>query len=242
MSGSVIFNVGGKRYETTMSTLNSSIFQDSLLHMLVRNHTKQTEIFIDRDHKFFRWILHAHRTGMIESPKVIGVSKRFWEEELVFYGLVTKDEAENKRKRKRYSDNPEEQALIDRYYIHKDEVDKNRKIAEETKNKITQERRKSYIKLFNSVIHHGPILLVQAHKGFRRIDQKARTVDGEVYDIEKLKAFKDEIIEYANELGYRIVIDISSTQDSAFFLYPANHMEKTNDLKQIAEIKMFYLA
>lgn len=62
----IVFNVGGTKYETSVSTIET--FPDTLLGMLLRRHLEKVqqeqevgeleEIFLDRDGSMFRWILH----------------------------------------------------------------------------------------------------------------------------------------------------------------------------------------
>ena len=54
----IVLNVGGTKFVTSKSTINS--WQDTFLTMLLK-HQNQHEIFIDRDPKLFRWILYWYR-------------------------------------------------------------------------------------------------------------------------------------------------------------------------------------
>lgn len=57
MDRNVIFNVSGKRFESSISSIE--LHPDTLLGMLLRRKTDDMfEIFIDRDSKMFRWILY----------------------------------------------------------------------------------------------------------------------------------------------------------------------------------------
>ena len=85
----VTFNVGGKLYKINEGTILNSRFYNEieLLPMLIRqkrnNATDETEeIFIDRDHKIFRWILYVYRYDYIPSHSYVGISKTMWDKEL----------------------------------------------------------------------------------------------------------------------------------------------------------------
>jgi hypothetical protein len=101
----VKFNVGGKIYFTSLATIElMKIFTGGtdLLNMLVKNN-KNGEIFIDRDHKLFRWILNAYRTSVLVDYKTANVPQEVWEMELDFYGIkevFLKKEQKQKEERK----------------------------------------------------------------------------------------------------------------------------------------------
>lgn len=89
----VTFNVGGKLYKINEGTIFNSRFYNEieLLPMLIRQKRKTTnkdeseeleEIFIDRDHKIFRWILYVYRYDYIPSHSHVGISKTMWDKEL----------------------------------------------------------------------------------------------------------------------------------------------------------------
>lgn len=81
------FNVGGKLFETTMSTLK--VWPDSMLCAIVRQVSDTSKpIFIDRDYHLFRWILQCFRNPLqTVSAKTVGISESEWQTELDYYGV-----------------------------------------------------------------------------------------------------------------------------------------------------------
>lgn len=81
----VTFNVGGKCYETTASTLNK--YENTTISMLLKHNENNRVIFIDRDSEMFRWILYWYRTGIIVDHTTVQVPQEVWEHELEYYGI-----------------------------------------------------------------------------------------------------------------------------------------------------------
>lgn len=84
----VRINVGGKPYQTTRSTFDG--WDNTMMAMLMRHHHNQ-ELFIDRDSKMFRWILHWYRTGVLVDHTTVQVPQEVWQHELQFYGIHEED-------------------------------------------------------------------------------------------------------------------------------------------------------
>jgi hypothetical protein len=87
--GRVVFNVGGKRYETTKNTIQRH--EGSFLEMLVRRSNPDKEIFVDRDGKVFRWILYWYRTSCVVDSSFVGIPFDAWLQELDFFGIDIDD-------------------------------------------------------------------------------------------------------------------------------------------------------
>lgn len=81
----IAINVGGKKYETTRTTLD--LFPNSFVGMLSRRHPTAPELFIDRDGKLFRWILYWYQTRILVDHNTAGVPLEVWDAELQFYGI-----------------------------------------------------------------------------------------------------------------------------------------------------------
>lgn len=91
----ILLNVGGKRYETTTTTIGAH--PGTLLEMLVRRKREDDmEIFLDRDGPMFRWILYWYRTGMLVDHNIVGVPKEVWLHELDYYGIGGEEQNETK--------------------------------------------------------------------------------------------------------------------------------------------------
>ncbi len=91
MEGHLIINVGGTRFETTLSTIESK--SETMISMLLKHHVAGQELFIDRNPRMFEWILHWYRTGILVDHTTMSIPSEVWEAELDFY-LVKVDEAE----------------------------------------------------------------------------------------------------------------------------------------------------
>lgn len=82
----LIINVGGTRFETTRATIESKDAQETMLSMLLKHHKEGgEELFIDRTPRFFEWVLHWYRTGILVDHKTVGVPEKVWDAELDFY-------------------------------------------------------------------------------------------------------------------------------------------------------------
>jgi BTB/POZ domain len=90
MSGVVRFNVGGREFATSMSTLGD---ENNMLATMARRHVDGSlpsvdiggALFIDRDPDCFGAVLNFLRTGKLFPPP--GVSRGQLREEMEFYGL-----------------------------------------------------------------------------------------------------------------------------------------------------------
>ncbi len=146
----VAINVGGKLYHTGKETLE--LYPDTLIGMLYRQRAPDNTdpIFVDRDHKLFRWILYWHRTGILLDHNAANVPLEVWNDELSFYGITT-DGAATKplgdampKKRKLLA---EEQALRE----------KAQKIAGDYEQNLSNrqlERRREYARFFDWFLTH----------------------------------------------------------------------------------------
>lgn len=98
----LIINVGGTRFETTRATIESKDAQETMLSMLLKHHEKGgEELFIDRTPRFFEWVLHWYRTGILVDHKTVGVPEEVWDAELDFY--LIKPEAFDQERAQRYT-------------------------------------------------------------------------------------------------------------------------------------------
>lgn len=92
----IIINVGGKRHETFLSTLQT--IPDTRLAWLAENEfkcsdrnnqNKTREVFFDRHPEIFGLILNYYRTGKLHAPR--DMCGPLFEEELIFWGIEEKD-------------------------------------------------------------------------------------------------------------------------------------------------------
>lgn len=93
----IILNVGGKRHETFLSTLQT--IPDTRLAWLAENEKKNTdrnnkqskvkELFFDRHPEIFGLILNYYRTGKLHAPR--DMCGPLFEDELIFWGIEEKD-------------------------------------------------------------------------------------------------------------------------------------------------------
>jgi hypothetical protein len=81
--GRLIINVGGTKFETTLSTIESK--SETMISMLLRHHVDGKELFIDRSPRTFEWILHWYRTGILVDHTTVNVPSEVWDAELEFY-------------------------------------------------------------------------------------------------------------------------------------------------------------
>jgi len=83
MEGRLVINVGGTKFETTLSTIESK--SETMISMLLRHHVDGKELFIDRSPRMFEWILHWYRTGILVDHTTVNVPSEVWDAELEFY-------------------------------------------------------------------------------------------------------------------------------------------------------------
>lgn len=159
------FNVGGKTYQTCVSTIEAQGNGFDLLNMLVR-HRKEEEIFIDRDQDLFRWILHYYRTGVIVSCEVSGVAQEIWDGEIDFFGLI----APLPEKNGIVCNNPIEQKLIDqvnqrRAKLESEANSKEKKQKQDELNRIQefQLQKEKCLSLLDSLFSLGTHIFVYAY-------------------------------------------------------------------------------
>jgi len=92
MQHRVVFNVSGKRHETTTASIE--LHADTMLAMLLRHKAQDDyEIFIDRDSKMFRWILYWYRTGILVDHTTVKVPHEVWLHELSYYGIGEQEQS-----------------------------------------------------------------------------------------------------------------------------------------------------
>jgi hypothetical protein len=136
MEGRLIINVGGTRFETSLSTIESK--PDTMIEMLLKHHVPGEELFVDRSPRLFEWVLYWYRTGVLVDHVTVGVPQEVWDLELDFY-LVKIDEAECLGEME-----PKKRKLVEQEntLLHKAAELKEKLSAEEEKNK--QSRRESF--------------------------------------------------------------------------------------------------
>ncbi|UJR31351.1 hypothetical protein I4U23_018847 [Adineta vaga] len=97
-------NIGGYCYTTKRSTINDNVDDQSYLSLLIHNQTKtrlnsNDEYFIDRDGKYFRYILNYFREKTLQLPENFTELNQFLSE-VNFYGIdCLKNEIENRLNR-----------------------------------------------------------------------------------------------------------------------------------------------
>lgn len=89
----ITLNIGGWKYSTQRSTILENIDKQTYFDLLIRNH--QTEYFIDRDGKYFSYIINSFRDKKIYLPDNLHELKQFLFE-VQFYELERfRNEIEN---------------------------------------------------------------------------------------------------------------------------------------------------
>ena len=93
----IVINVGGKRHETFLSTLQT--IPDTRLAWFAENEKKNNtrnngqdkakEVFFDRHPEIFGLILNYYRTGKLHAPR--DMCGPLFEDELIFWGIEEKD-------------------------------------------------------------------------------------------------------------------------------------------------------
>ncbi|EPB77834.1 K+ channel tetramerisation domain protein [Ancylostoma ceylanicum] len=84
MSGTVILNVGGQKFTTTVETLTSTNSKD--INYFAKLDTSHGEIFIDRDPTVFQYFLNYLRDGVMVWPED-HLTRTQILEEAKFYGF-----------------------------------------------------------------------------------------------------------------------------------------------------------
>jgi hypothetical protein len=256
----VTFNVGGVIYKTSVSTIDimsASTNGTDLLGMLVRQNgnNAQSEIFIDRDHKLFRWILYAYRENIVPTHTDVRVSKEIWNKELAFYGIdkigITEKPAGINQK-KESTTLPLPQSVIEmeqqiksisnNYISRMKENHKKQKINIENG---YESRRPLYanLLLYLTTRSSNAIFVIVGKNG-PVIPEGARTINTIVYNPIWVYKYKSEIQTYADSLGYKIHIDEINDNDNntSFAIYPAsvcNHIY-TKHHKTSIRVSLFH--
>jgi len=100
----ITFNIGGQIYSTTRSTINKNVNSQSLLSLIIKNQTKfqldnNGQYFIDRDGKYFCYILNYFREKKLILPENFNELKQLFSE-VKFYQIDQLiDEIENRLNR-----------------------------------------------------------------------------------------------------------------------------------------------
>lgn len=213
----VVFNVGGTRFETNVSTIRA-LKKDDLLNMLLDHREGEQEIFIDRDPKSFQKILNIYRGS--GDTKVD-------EDELDYYGLIEKVVRE-KTKREEI-----EEELLE--ISNK----RNKTLSIEYDAKLEK-----YANVLKLCLDHGSLEFVYASgKDFSAIPS---TLDGFKYPLEyfsDLKYSKD-FEQYARNLGYRVnIYEFCGDKKTKYTRKPASNYNGnyTNRQKTVVSIELFHL-
>jgi hypothetical protein len=251
----ITFNVGGKLYTTTLVTLELMVSRtngDDLLNMLVRQSGDNNDvIFIDRDHKLFRWILYAYREGVILKHSDIGVPKSVWDGEINFYGIKPMPPSPKKVKVHHHhtssQQNEIEQELISNYKEH---VEDRRQAKKQNTKKAKEEynsRKPMYLNLLRYLCNSssGSIMVVKTGEGKNGpyIPSSARTINGIEYDPLWLKNNFKEFQEYATSLGYYLDLNINMEDNSINYVNdPASsyNTQYTRHHKISATVRIFF--
>lgn len=258
----VTFNVGGVIYKTSVSTIeimSTSTNGTDLLGMLVRQNGNngQSEIFIDRDHKLFRWILYAYRENIVPTHTDVRVSKEIWNKEIAFYGIdkigITEETGTagttgtNQKKETNVSQSVKEmeqqiKSISNNYISRVKENHKKQKISIENG---YESRRPLYANLLLYLTTKSPsAIFVLVGKNGPVIPDGARTINNIVYSPIWIYKYKSELQTYADSLGYKICIDELNDTDNntSFAIYPAsvcNHIY-TKHHKTSIRVSLFH--
>lgn len=180
----VVFNVGGKRFETSVSTIVDGFSEprNDLLDMLLRHKIgDQTEVFIDRDPASFQGILNIYRgSGTLTTDPT----------ELDFYGIPQKPMVvKEKTKREEIED-----VLIDY-----------RQRQKRLKQKETEEHYNVYAAILKLLLDHGGKFLLVYADSMHDFSSIPSTIDGVSYP-ESYFCFLDResFKSYAAKLGYKV--------------------------------------
>ena len=82
----ITYNVSGKCYQISRTLIEQQ--DKSLLYILLKEKERnndESDIFIDRDYKMFRWILHYVRTGDMIDHRTVKVPLYVWQKEFTYY-------------------------------------------------------------------------------------------------------------------------------------------------------------
>lgn len=217
----VIFNVGGKRFETHASTITTNRREPlDLLNMLLDHRKEGEEIFIDRDPKRFQHILNIYRgAGQVETDP----------EELDFYGLAPPPPppmSENQKKRKKIEDD-----LIEHHEAYLKRV------------AIRREEEKDMCADLLFLCWHGPLTFVYATNDTKGDFSKASsTWRGRHYpeDFFRIQNF-EQFRTYAASLGYRAEILESITKHTKFEHEPAKSCSFTAREKRAITVRLYFI-
>jgi hypothetical protein len=212
----VVFNVGGTRFETNVSTIRA-FKKNDLLNMLLDHREGDQEIFIDRDPKSFQKILNIYRGS--GDTKVD-------EDELDYYGLIEKVVRE-KTKREEI-----EERLL--------EISNKRNKTLEVEYDAKLEKYANILKL---CLDHGSLEFVYADgKDFSTIPSTLDVHYPQEY-FSELK-YSRNFEQYARNLGYRVnVSEIHGDKKTKYRCKPASNYNGsyTNRQKTVVSIELFHL-
>jgi hypothetical protein len=213
----VVFNVGGTRFETTVSTIRNR--NGDLLNMLLDHREGEQEIFIDRDPSCFQKILNIYRgSGDTEVD----------EEELDYYGLIEKV-IHQKTKREEI-----EEKLI--ALSNK----RNKQLNKDYNDKLDK-----YAAILQLCLDNGKLEFVYADSG-KEFSTIPCTLNGVVYTREYFSSLthSEDLKQYARNLGYRINVSEQHGDKKTKYEYkPASNYNGsyTNRQKTVISIELLYL-
>lgn len=268
----ITFNVGGKRYQVNDGTIlnNRNIKDIELLPMLVKQHIQNVshphladntatnnnttnntnEIFIDRDHKLFRWILYIYRYDIIPTYNMVGISENMWNNELDYFGLneephIVIDQENNVPKDRliNESSDPQEQRLINLYNKRIIKLEAEKKEEMKRKDDEFNINKPRYLRLLTEMLERGSLCFIDAKQGphISVSGRKIKDFDF-VYSPEWIHNHKNDINTYAKSLGYQVDVKYFEQDNSTSYdLYPANTVGGlTKHYKLSAKVTLFY--
>lgn len=244
MEGVVEFNVGGRLFSTRRATLDA-LHPDGLLSMLVRQKPQDSNspIFIDRNPKLFRWILHLYQepsTFNSLTHRTVGVEADVWARELIYYGLATeKKEEEEEEEDKKGRDETVHRQKREREEIEQWIGERLEKTCYHKDWKKSQSDQLDFARFLQTCIRHGYNLCFVDYDG---VSPAAKTLDGIQWNLGWFSSRQHELKSYASKLGYALDIYHTSGDKSTRYEYPpaSNANPYTRRLKNVIRISLKY--
>ena len=211
-----VFNVGGTRFETCVSTIRNNRREPTdLLNMLLDRH--EGEIFIDRDPSSFQKILNIYRgSGNVETNEI----------ELDFFGLAQPKRVPTKRERL------EEIIIQERVKFYSDKKRKKEALYDK------------YAEFLHMLLESGSLCFCYADNKPDDFPKQPSTWKGVYYPAEYFRFCNDEYFrEYVKSLGYSVNVQHVSGQTATKFNYPPASLYTgyTNRHKSTITIQVYFV-
>ncbi len=200
----ISLDIGGKIFHTAASTIESR--PETMLAMLLSRHQSNDPLFIDRDSKNFRWILHWYRTSILVDHTTVGVPPEVWDDEIAFYCITVAEndtglgEQEPARKEKRIREKDDEFAR---------KCKEKRDELAARKDTAIQARRVKYQALLAYIVAH---MVPENRTGYDFVQPDERNLDhythsypkDAIFDIPWMHEHMAEFIKYCREYDFGV--------------------------------------